>query len=116
MDDRERDDLVRRFWATFLGSTVDANGDVPGFQAWQQQHDSWERDEADRYCHWAWRKIDRDRRDPDECIASGVRALKEQLSLYRPAQERPSVQEVAQIIKVIKDHMEPPWNPAVAQP
>lgn len=71
-----RGDVIREFWALFLDSKVGKDNQVPGFRrAWdtlgpQAQHT------ADLYAESCWIKIQRDHRDPDECIAFGVAALR----------------------------------------
>ena len=74
-----RDDVVRKFWAGFLGSKVAKDGQVSGFSQWWEQAQPWQRSQAQRYAEACWTKIDQDRREPDECIAAGIAAFKYRL-------------------------------------
>jgi hypothetical protein len=79
--------VTRQFWAIFLDSEVAKDGQVKGFQDWQREATAEAQREGARYCCFAWVKIKRDRRDPEECIATGVRALRDRLSRLPPPQE-----------------------------
>lgn len=68
------------FWAAFLDSRVKADGQVPGFSNWVSTHSRQAVDTAERYADACVTKITRDRREPDECIAAGVRALRSKLA------------------------------------
>lgn len=83
-------EITRSFWALFLDSTVEKDGHVPGFRAAWNRMSEFAQQQADRYCHFTWVKIQRAGRDPDECIAAGVAALREQIRLYRPPAEAPA--------------------------
>jgi hypothetical protein len=107
------DELTRRFWALYIGSKVEKDGQVLGFRAFWDRMTDHAHQEADRYCHWPWRKIQRDGRDPDECIAAGVRTLREALRLYqaRPEPPPPTREEVARLVKTLCDHFDSTPNP-----
>jgi len=80
-------DLINRFWGSFLDSEVRSDGSVEGFQNWQRSATPWERKTADTFAHTAAMRILRDGRAPDDCIPSGVLALREQLA-NAPAEPR----------------------------
>ena len=74
-----RDDVVRRFWAAFLGSKVDRSGRVDGYSRWCFSHSGRENGLAHHFAEWCWLKIERDSREVEECIAAGVAALQDKL-------------------------------------
>jgi hypothetical protein len=117
-DANRADELIRRFWAVYIGSKVERDGQVPGFRAFWDRMTPHAQKEADRYCHWAWRKILRDGRDDDECIASGVRALREALRLYRaqPEPPPPSVESVRALVRTILSGFDPPPKQVTTNP
>lgn len=82
--------VTRQFWAVYLDTEVGKEGQVPGFAAWWRSATDYARQQVARYCHFAWVKIQRDGRDAEECIGSGVRAVREQLRLYRAPAEIPA--------------------------
>jgi hypothetical protein len=90
------------FWAAFLGSEVEADGQVPGFSRAWDKLSPWARAEADRYAYFAWVKIERDHRDADECIPSGVSALRDRLREEPPeATTLPGVEEIRALVSTI---------------
>ena len=95
-----KDNVTRAFWATFLDSEVKKDGQVPGFSRFYDAADEWTQNQCDRYCYWTWIKIQRDNRDPDECIEAGVKALREQLNLYVPPQiHRIPPEQVSELVR-----------------
>lgn len=108
LTDVERDDITRSFWALLMGGKISADGQIPGFRKFWNKLTPWAQRECDRYAHWTWRKIERDGRDVDECIAEGVHALRIQLAdeppevVYPP----PSSADVDAIVKAIVAHVE----------
>lgn len=69
------DSIVRRFWAALLGVEVQVDGQVPGFAAYYQKLSFEARVAATAYAESCWIKIERDHREPNECIASAIGAL-----------------------------------------
>lgn len=73
-----KEDVIRNFWAVFLNEKI-VDDEVPGFrQTWDKFND-WARRECDHYCASAWNKIQRDHREPNECISASVAALRVRL-------------------------------------
>ena len=92
-------DHRRAFWALFLDSEVKADGQVPGFADWWDKADEWQRYQADCHARACAIKIERDHRDPDECIASGVASLRESFRLYIPPKRHTvSTAEVVELV------------------
>lgn len=81
---------------------VAKDGQVKGFrQAWDKMTPE-ARALCDRYERAAVTKIDRDGRDPDECIASSVKACRRELSLMVPATPiYPQVEAVNKLVSTI---------------
>lgn len=88
------DDIIRKFWATFLDSKVDTLGTVAGFRSWWDHANDWERKQADIHASAVVTKVRRDGRNQDECIAAGAAALRRALA-NPPAPELPSRPEYA---------------------
>lgn len=72
-------DVTRLFWALFLGAEIQADGQVTGFRRAWDRLSPWAQRECDRYAYFAWVKVERDHRDPDECVRAGVSSLRERL-------------------------------------
>lgn len=102
------DNVLRQFIALFIGSTVRKDGQVPGFDAWWRTASDFAREQVYNCAEWCWTKVERDGRDPDECIASGVSYAREQIRLYRPPAEptAPTREEVAEIVSVATAHFD----------
>lgn len=95
-------DYRRSFWALFLGSTVQKDGQVPGFSRWYDSATPWVREEATSVAYWAAIKIGRGDRDPDECLASGVRHLRSRIHMHQgPEMYVPSSSEVSSLVSTI---------------
>ena len=91
------DKIIRKFWSAFLGEKLDSDGQIPGAARWRQMNSGWAEREADRYCAAVCSKVLRGR-DEDECIASGVAALKVRLNgAPREETRPPSPEEQAQM-------------------
>lgn len=75
------DDITRHFWARLMGSQVNADGQVPGFDSYWKSLSAEARQRCDLFAWAARAKIRRDGRDPDECISAGVDALRPVLEL-----------------------------------
>lgn len=75
-DERMRQRIVRKFWSDYLGTAVARDGQVKGFrEAWDSLSPE-HRDIAKQYERAVMNKIRFDGRDEDECIASGVIAMR----------------------------------------
>jgi hypothetical protein len=107
-------DVRRRFWAMFLDSAVQSDGQVPGFSAWWDRADDHQRRAAQRYASSAALKIERDHRDPDECLAAGVSALRDWMRYYLPPQSvaPPPPEEVRELMTILAKRLGWPSRPA----
>lgn len=73
-------DVQRQFWASFIGSTVEKDGQVPGFSGFEKKMDERARALAWKYCNRAGSEIHRGT-DPLEAIADSVAIAREQIRL-----------------------------------
>jgi hypothetical protein len=79
-----RDDVVRRFWALFLGVEVTKAKDVPGYDAAWSHMDYRERRMVQLAAERAAYKINREGRDAEDAIAEGVARVKTDLRSLEP--------------------------------
>ena len=78
-----------QFWALFLDSSVEKDR-VPGVDDWWNKASREEREQAERYAIACVAKIERDKRDSDECIAAAVEALRQKIAfLPKDEYQRP---------------------------
>ena len=95
-------DVVRLFWSQFLGTKIRPDGQVPGFRRWWDGATDFARIQAFNHSFACWRKISRDRRNPEECVTASVAAFKASLAAYLPPiQQRPSFESVQRLIHTI---------------
>lgn len=74
-----RDDVIRQFWSEFLSLPVEKDGQIKGLRRIRNEMPQEHQRGADRYAESCWMKIERDGREPVECVASGVEALRREL-------------------------------------
>lgn len=75
------DDVQRRFFASLLGGELRKDGSLPGFAEALRKWSEHKVALAQHYAWAAWRKITRDGREPDECIAAAVVAFEQRIAL-----------------------------------
>ncbi|MGQ0721007.1 MAG: hypothetical protein ACT4PE_05465 [Candidatus Eiseniibacteriota bacterium] len=98
----EHDEIVRDFWAVYIGSTVESDGTVTRFREFWDRMTPESQAAADRFAYWTAVKCIRDGRSRDECVTAGIRALREHLRLMQPPNDvRPSVPAVRALVKTI---------------
>src|SRR5438105_4485673 len=76
MADLTRIDVIRRFYALFLGVTVESDGRVKGFGKWYDDCTPYARKRAESMAEAAWRKIASGHLDPEEVIILAVQGLR----------------------------------------
>lgn len=112
MEAKSHGEVVSAFWALFLGSEVAKDGQVKGYQTWCRAASEFAEQEAHRCAEWCWIKIERDGRDPDECIAAGVRYARDSIRRYQaPAEETPDPEYSAFRMSLIHRIMEEKLKP-----
>lgn len=105
-------DLRRLWWALFLDSKVEADGQIRGFSEWCQAQGD------DAYAlisaipQWCVEKIRRDGRDPEECLRAGIRYARQSLAMrMRPAAyAEPTHAEVGALIDMLAERLS--WDKA----
>lgn len=106
-DKLTRGDVVRRFYALFLESSVASDGQVKGFAKWYDTSTRYARQKAEAMAEAAWRKINGGHPDPDEVIILAVQGLRLALEYAPPIQETRSSPEYAafrfDLIRMIQD-------------
>jgi len=101
----DRAEIRRRFWATFLGSKVQSDGQVPGLRRWHDGATRFAQDLASLYANSCALKVERDGRDPDECIQAGVTALRAELRRYVPPEENERIDDVEQLAATVANDL-----------
>src|SRR3990172_4719766 len=95
-------DLQRLWWARFLDSRVEKDGQVKGFRAAWDAMTPQARHTCDRFEAWTLIKISRDHRDPNECVAASVKACRSELQLAIPSTtSRPDPAQVQRLVQTI---------------
>jgi hypothetical protein len=84
-----RDEVIRRFWSLFLNAPIASDGSVKGFREAWNKLSPWAQRQCDLYAEAAFAKLERGGREMDECIAAGVKALRERLLEEPPPSSRP---------------------------
>lgn len=65
--------------AVFVGGRLRRDGDVAGFFDWWIKAPEKHRRLVEHYAHWCRVKVERDRREPEECANAGAEALRHRL-------------------------------------